>query len=71
MGVEKYDEMIRLVNEARGYFEEFQKGKKIAATKARKSLQQIKRVAQDCRIAIQEIKQSPPCQTQGDGGAPT
>jgi len=56
MGVEKYDELTRLVGEARAQFAEFQGGKKIAAMRARKLLQQIKKLAQECRIEIQEIK---------------
>lgn len=56
MGVEKYDELNRMVTEARAQFEEFQGGKKVAAMRARKLLQQIKKLAQECRIEIQEIK---------------
>ena len=56
MGVEKYDELSRMVGEARAQFEEFQGGKKVAAMRARKLLQQIKKLAQECRIEIQEIK---------------
>lgn len=64
MGIEKYDEMARLVNEARVQFEEFKGGKKVAAARARKLLQQIKKAAQDCRVEIQEEKK-----TQGGGEA--
>jgi hypothetical protein len=56
MGVEKYDELNKMVTEARAQFEEFQGGKKVAAMRARKLLQQIKKLAQECRIEIQEIK---------------
>lgn len=56
MGVEKYDDLTRLVGEARAQFTEFQAGKKVAAMRARKLLQQIKKLAQECRIEIQEIK---------------
>ena len=65
MGVEKYDELNRLVSEARTQFAEFQGGKKIAAMRARKLLQQIKKLAQECRIEIQEIKKP-----KGDAPAP-
>jgi len=58
MGAERYDELVRLVGEARAQFEEFQGGKKIAAMRARKLLQQIKKVAQECRIEIQDIKKT-------------
>ena len=64
MGVEKYDELTRLVSEARGQFLEFQGGKKVAAMRARKLLQQIKKAAQDCRIEIQGLKKP------AEGGAP-
>lgn len=56
MGIEKYDQLISLVNEARAHFEEFQTGKKVAAMRARKSLQAIKRLAQECRIEVQTLK---------------
>ena len=59
MGIEKYDEMARLVGEARTYFEEFRNGKKVAATRARKALQDIKRAAQEARIEIQVQKKGP------------
>lgn len=58
MGVERYDELTRLVAEARAQFLEFQGGKKVAAMRGRKLLQQIKKVAQECRIEVQEIKKS-------------
>ncbi len=60
MGAEKYDELARLVNEARAQFDEFKAGKKIAATRARKALQDIKRVAQEARFEIQALKTAPP-----------
>ena len=59
MGIEKYDELARKVGEARGHYEEFVGGKKIAATRARKALQEIKKLAQDARIEIQGIKKGP------------
>ncbi len=60
MGIEKYDELARLVGEARAQYEEFVKGRKIAATRARKFLQEIKRKAQEARIEIQTIKKGAP-----------
>ena len=66
MGAEKYDELVRLVGEARAQFAEFQGGKKVAAMRARKLLQQIKKLAQECRIEIQEIKKP-----KGDAPPPT
>lgn len=59
MGIEKYDELNRLVIEARQQYEEFVNGKKAAATRARKALQKIKCVAQEARVEIQEIKKGP------------
>jgi hypothetical protein len=53
MGIEKYDELARLVGEAATQYEEFVNGKKIAATRCRKALQAIKRVAQEARVEIQ------------------
>ena len=58
MGIEKYDELARLVNEARVQFEEFKNGKKVAAARARKLLQQIKKSAQECRVEIQGEKKA-------------
>ena len=59
MGIEKYDELARKVGEARGHYEEFIGGKKIAATRARKALQEIKKLAQDARVEIQTSKKGP------------
>ena len=59
MGMEKYDELARKVGEARAHYEEFLQGKKIAATRARKALQEIKKLAQDARVEIQGIKKAP------------
>ena len=59
MGIEKYDELARKVGEARAHYEEFVNGKKVAATRARKALQDIKRLAQEARIEIQGIKKGP------------
>lgn len=67
MGIEKYDELTRLVAEARAHFEEFQTGKKVAAMRARKALQEIKRVAQDARIQILQLKKGEPAAPEGQG----
>jgi hypothetical protein len=48
------------VGEARAQFEEFLRGKKVAATRARKALQEIKRLAQEARVEIQALKKGPP-----------
>jgi histone H1-like protein Hc1 len=69
MGIEKYDELARKVGEARTHYEEFVNGKKIAATRARKALQEIKKLAQDARVEIQGIKKTP--ETPGSAPKPT
>jgi hypothetical protein len=58
MGIENYDELARLVGEARAHYQEFTKGKKVAGMRARKALQSIKRTAQKARVEIQGIKKS-------------
>ena len=60
MGAEKFDEMVRLVEEARMNYNEFVGGKKVASTRARKALQELKKLAQDLRIEIQGQKNKPP-----------
>jgi hypothetical protein len=59
MGIEKYDELAKLVGEARAQFEEFQSGKKIAATRCRQALQQIKQLAQLARVEVQAQRKGP------------
>ncbi len=59
MGLEKYDELARLVQEARLQYQEFTGGKKVAAIRGRQRLQELKRLAQECRIEIQGIKKGP------------
>ena len=41
----------------KGEYEKFERGNKSAGTRARKSLQNIKKIAQEIRIKIQEIRQ--------------
>jgi hypothetical protein len=48
-----YDELEVL----KGEYEKFEHGNKSAGTRARKSLQNIKKIAQEIRIEIQEAKQ--------------
>lgn len=66
MGIEKYDQLARLVGDARTQYEEFVNGKKIAATRCRQRLQEIKKLAQDARIEVQNMKKTP----ETPGGAP-
>ena len=56
MGNENYDELAGAVDEAREHFEQFTGGKKVSAMRARKALQKVRRLAQECRVEIQEIK---------------
>ena len=59
MAIEKYDELAAAVEEARTQFEQFAGGKKVAAMRARKALQAVRRLAQECRVEIQEMKKGP------------
>lgn len=70
MGIETYDALARLVGEARSQFEEFLKGKKVAGTRARKALQEIKRLAQEARVEIQTLKKGPPASPPAPPPAP-
>jgi len=68
MGIERYDELARKVGEARVHYEEFANGKKVAATRARQALQEIKKLAQDARIEIQNLRKgAPPPKALGPG----
>lgn len=59
MGAEKFDQLAVLVTEARREFEAFAGGKKVAATRARKQLQEIKKLAQELRNDIQAQRKPP------------
>lgn len=59
MGAEKFDQLTGLVAEAKREFEEFKGGKKVAATRARKQLQEIKKLAQELRNDIQDLRKPP------------
>ncbi len=50
------DALINEVEVLKAEYEKFQRGNKSAGTRARKSLQNIKKFAQDIRVAIQETK---------------
>ncbi len=68
MSIEKYDELAGAVDEARTHFEQFASGKKVAGMRARKALQTVRRLAQECRVEIQEIKKER--ETQGGSESP-
>jgi hypothetical protein len=74
MGVEKFDQLANAVTEARREYEAFAGGTKIAATRARKRLQEIKRIAQEIRDAIQTERQpeagEPPAPPAGEAPKP-
>lgn len=70
MGIELYDELARLVGEARAQYQEFINGKKVAATRARKALQDIKAKAQEARIEIQAVKKGVPPPAASEGAPP-
>ncbi len=55
----RYDEMNNLLNELEPDVKKFyDKGNKAAGTRARKTLQDIKKKSQDIRLEIQEWKNS-------------
>jgi hypothetical protein len=50
------DALLKEVEAFKGEYEKFERGNKAAGTRARKSLQEIKRIAQELRTQIQEAK---------------
>lgn len=52
------EELLKEVEILKNEYEKFQKGNKSAGTRARKSLQSIKKIAQDLRVEIQDSKKS-------------
>jgi hypothetical protein len=54
MGLQKLLDEIEVL---KGEYEKFERGNKSAGTRARKSLQNIKKISQEIRIQIQEVKQ--------------
>jgi hypothetical protein len=71
MGMEKFDQLTVAFAEARKEYEAFLGGKKIAATRARKHLQEVKRLAQDIRNDIQGQRKPPEAGTGAAPAAPT
>jgi hypothetical protein len=53
MGLQKLIDEIELL---KAEFEKFERGNKSAGTRARKSLQNIKKICQEIRIQIQDAK---------------
>ena len=59
MSTKRYEELVRLLEENERDFNQFyEKGNKAAGTRVRKAMQQIKRVAQDIRVEVQDIKKN-------------
>lgn len=55
--MDKYNKMIELLQEVQGDVEKFyEKGNKAAGTRVRKSMQELKALAQDLRVDISNIK---------------
>lgn len=53
----KYNELVALVEEVKADVEKFFiKGNKAAGTRVRKTMQDVKRVAQEIRVEISELK---------------
>jgi len=48
--------LLKEVETLKGEYEKFERGNKAAGTRARKCLQEIKKIAQDLRTKIQEAK---------------
>lgn len=65
MGVEKFDQLASQVAEARKEYDEFVGGKKVAATRSRKALQEVKKLAQDIRNDIQAMRKPPAAPAAG------
>lgn len=57
MSLAKIDELRGLIDQLRAEYEKFDaKGNAVAGTRSRKLLQDIKTIAQDLRVGIQEKK---------------
>ncbi|MDR8389601.1 histone H1 [Aliifodinibius sp. S!AR15-10] len=53
----RFDDIKNLINGIEGDMTKFySKGNKAAGTRARKGLQEVKKIAQDIRLEIQDIK---------------
>ncbi len=50
------DALLKEFESLKGEYEKFERGNKAAGTRARKCLQEIKRIAQEMRTKIQEAK---------------
>ncbi|MBN1983548.1 MAG: hypothetical protein JW795_18575 [Chitinivibrionales bacterium] len=57
-GVKMMEELLKEIEILKIEYEKFARGNKSAGTRARKSLQTIKKLAQDLRIEIQNTKKT-------------
>lgn len=57
-GIMGIQELLDEVENLKQEYEKFERGNKSAGTRSRKSLQNIKKLAQDLRIQIQDSKKS-------------
>ncbi len=57
--MELYQQLVRLVNEAAADIEKAQGGNKAAGTRARKTMQDIRKLAQEIRVKILEMRDEP------------
>jgi hypothetical protein len=55
MGIQNLLDEVEVLKQE---YEKFERGNKSAGTRARKSLQNIKKIAQDLRVEIQDAKKS-------------
>ena len=59
MSTKRYEELIQLIQDNEQDFNQFyEKGNKAAGTRVRKAMQELKRVAQDIRVEVQDIKKN-------------
>ena len=59
MSTKRYEELKNFVEEQERDFNQFyEKGNKAAGTRVRKAMQEIKRMAQDIRVEVQDIKKN-------------
>ena len=57
MSTKRFEELKSFVEEQERDFNQFyEKGNKAAGTRVRKAMQEIKRMAQDIRVEVQDIK---------------
>ena len=53
-----YDELQNIINDSQGDVTKFVEGNNSAGTRVRKAMQEVKRLAQDVRVEVQEQKNS-------------